>query len=183
MRIFGIGLSRTGTTSLTHALVHVGINMIHYPTKKQLFDPAIKAAADIPVARYFKELDVEFPNSKFIYTTRNKDRWLVSMEGHFTKYKLGGINEWFKENRREVYGSLEFDKDLYAQVFDSHDKAVREYFKDKDNLLILNITAGDGWDELLSFLELSDKKITIDFPHKRRTAKNKNYKYLHIENT
>ena len=168
-RIFGIGLSRTGTTSLTHALHHVGINMIHYPSRQQLFDPNVKAASDIPVARYFKILDIDFPESKFIYTIRDKDSWLISMERHFNKYKSPKIKDWFKENRKEVYGELDFDKKLYSQAYVEHDKNVREYFKDKDNLLILSICSGDGWDKLLSFLELTNKEVTISFPHKRKT--------------
>ena len=31
MKVFGIGLSRTGTTSLTAALSMLGINVVHYP--------------------------------------------------------------------------------------------------------------------------------------------------------
>lgn len=33
-KIFGIGLSRTGTTSLKQVLEDFGFNIIHYPTKK-----------------------------------------------------------------------------------------------------------------------------------------------------
>lgn len=168
-RIFGIGLSRTGTTSLTHALIHVGIDMIHYPSEEQLFNPDVKAVSDIPVARYFKQLDVQFPNSKFIYTVRDRNSWITSMEGHFNKHKPQNIRPWFKENRKEVYGSVDFNEELYKRAFDKHDTAVREYFKDKDNLLILNITKGDGWNKLLPFLDLSAEKATIDFPHKRKT--------------
>lgn len=169
-RIFGIGLSRTGTTSLTHALIHLGINMIHYPSKQQLFDPNVKAVSDIPVVRYFKELDIKFPNSKFIYTTRDKDSWLISTEKHFNKYKPSRIRDWFKENRKEVYGCLNFNKKLYTQAFNNHSEAVQEYFKDRDDdLLIFNICAGDDWNKILPFLELTNKKITIAFPHKRKT--------------
>lgn len=168
-RIFGIGLSRTGTTSLTHALIHVGINMIHYPSKEQLFDPNVKAVSDIPVAQYFKELDKQFPNSRFIYTVRDEESWLISMENHFAKHKLSNARVWFRENRKEVYGSVNFDKDLYLEAFRKHDNDVRTYFKNRNDLLILNIQEGDSWDKLLPYLEINEK-VTIDFPHKRRTA-------------
>jgi hypothetical protein len=167
-RIFGIGLSRTGTTSLTHALMHVGIDMIHYPTEEQLFDPKVKAISDIPVAYHFKDLDKKFPNSKFIYTIRDRDSWIDSMERHFTKHKPANINNWLKENRKKVYGSVEFNKDLYLKAFDEHDKNVREYFNNRDDFLILNIVEGDSWSKLLPFLEIKTN-VNVDFPHKRKT--------------
>ena len=83
MKIFGIGLSRTGTTSLAHALREVKINIIHYPTESQLFNPKSDGACDIPVIVHYKELDKKFPKSKFVYTIREKEEWLTSMENYF----------------------------------------------------------------------------------------------------
>jgi hypothetical protein len=37
-KYFGIGLSKTGTTSLTEALNILGFNIIHNPTKNELFN-------------------------------------------------------------------------------------------------------------------------------------------------
>ena len=61
-KIFGIGLSRTGTTSLTHALDGAGIHINHYPNEIELFDPRSQGASDIPVAIHYKKLDVTFPD-------------------------------------------------------------------------------------------------------------------------
>ena len=154
-RVYGIGLSRTGTTSLTHALRHIGIDMIHYPTEEQLFNPTTQAASDLPVAIYFKELDLKFPNSKFIYTTRDRDSWISSMESHFTTHNTR--NEWFKTNRQKMYGSVAFNKDFCLEAYDKHDEDVKTYFKNRDNLLIMNIIEGDGWDEIIEFIRIKIK--------------------------
>ena len=88
-KIFGIGLSRTATTSLANALKEINIDIIHYPTSKaKMYSNAKDGACDLPVAVYYKELDKKFPNSKFIYTIREKEGWLDSI-GEYLKNKEG----------------------------------------------------------------------------------------------
>ena len=82
--IFGIGLSRTGTTSLHHAFEILGIRSA--PTSVALlFDPddevlgLYEAFTDNPIPFLYQRLDARFPGSKFILTTRDLDDWLRSM--------------------------------------------------------------------------------------------------------
>lgn len=165
-KIFGIGLSRTGTTSLSHTLKEIGINIIHYPNESKLFDSNNDGACDIPAAVHYKKLDKKFPNSKFIYTIRDKDEWLFSI-GRYLEYKKDRkMTPWELKNRIELYGQITFDKDMFATKYDEHDNSVRAYFKEREqDLLIINICAGDKLEKLLSFIgghnELSNKK----FPH------------------
>jgi len=66
MKIFGIGLSRTGTSSLHLALLTMGIPAIHYPRKmaqywmRGIFNRKVQADydayTDIPTALYFREV-------------------------------------------------------------------------------------------------------------------------------
>ena len=79
MKIFGLGLSRTGTTTLAETLKLVGYDVIHYPSHNQLFSENNNGATDIPVIPHYKELDKRFPNSKFVYTIRDKQEWLNRM--------------------------------------------------------------------------------------------------------
>lgn len=164
-KIFGIGLSRTGTTSLTHALRALGFNIIHYPTEQQVFDPNNIGACDIPVVRFYKQLDQKFPKSKFIYTIRDKESWLTSMEAHFTRRRASGEKSWGLSNRIAVYGQEEFDRDVFSKKYDEHDLDVRNYFKNRpDDLLIMNVCAGDGWEPLTSFLNIVCPP-SLNFPH------------------
>ncbi len=173
-RIFGIGLSRTGTTSLTKALTLLGYNFIHYPSEAVLFRLNGQAGAcDLPVVRFYKQLDKTFPGSKFIYTIREKAAWLESVEAHFTRRKAAGEKHWTLSNRVAVYGREEFDRDVFSNKYDEHNHNVREYFKDRKNdLLIMNICAGDGWEKLIPFI--GRKEIpALKFPHtnKRKRIK------------
>src|SRR5262249_9811138 len=79
MKIFGIGLSRTGTTSLTYAFAELGLRAHHFPRTRAFIDEA-DAATDTPVAAWYKELDVLYPGSKFIVTPRSIPDWLDSCE-------------------------------------------------------------------------------------------------------
>lgn len=83
-KIFGIGLSRTGTTSLTAALKILRVQAIHWP--QSMGDIARhEASTDITVSLMFEELDRKYPGSKFIYTIRERDPWLASCEKHIKK--------------------------------------------------------------------------------------------------
>ena len=166
MKIFGLGLSRTGTTSLTHALKVVGYNVIHYPiNKKILFDSNNDGASDIPVIAYYKELDKKFPNSKFIYTIRDKEEWLDAMDRYLERKKYRIIGHWGREIRTAVYGQMEFDRGVFATKYDEHDNDVRAYFADRpQDLLVLNICSGDGWEKLNKFLNITNKNVGA-FPH------------------
>jgi hypothetical protein len=47
---------------------------------------------------------------------------------------------------------------------------IKEYFKDRpDDLLVMNICAGEGWEILCPFLDCGIPKIP--FPHKNKSEK------------
>ena len=76
MKIFGIGLSRTGSLSLQHYMKESGYNSVHYFAKEALqeiieFCRPYDFINDAPVSIYFEELSQAFPGSKFINTARN----------------------------------------------------------------------------------------------------------------
>lgn len=162
MKIFGIGLSRTGTTSLTKALELLGYEIIHAPRPHflpELYDviKEVDGATDLPIAFQYKELDKLFPNSKFILTTRSLESWLKSCWEYPILYRR---SRRFPESNLGVlmYGR----KFNFRHTYIRHHKQVIKYFKDRD-LLIMNLPEGDGWNELCSFL---GKEIpNIPFPH------------------
>ena len=189
-KIFGLGLSRTGTKSLTVALHKLGYNVIHYPddatTLVELeagrcdfsvlyrFD----GITDITVAPYYAQLDQLHPGSKFILTTREKNAWLASMARHYKdKHTFfdASDNQVQMQIRRflraAVYGCLSFEERRMGYVFDQHLRNVREYFLDRpQDLLSLDITAGDGWEKLCPFL---GKPIPGEpFPSVRKNVRN-----------
>jgi hypothetical protein len=87
-KVFGIGLSRTGTGSLHEALVLLGFRALHWRTLEGaiLGLPEIlryEALTDISMAFQFESLHYMFPEARFIYTERDLERWEVSIRHHY----------------------------------------------------------------------------------------------------
>jgi hypothetical protein len=180
-KVFGIGLSRTGTRTLSMALYLLGYKVCHYPDDLETFHklmfsdfdiPQIdkyEAVTDVQVSRYFKQFDQQYPGSKFILTVRDKEGWLTSTKKHFTR--IPRTDEHVQENYRKyllrmsVYGSVRWHEQLFSDAYDEHVAKVCEYFKDRpDDLLLMNICNGDAWEILCPFL---DKPIPEkSFPYK-----------------
>ena len=55
------------------------------------------------------------------------------------------------------------NEDIYIARYERHNREVMEYFKDRsEQLLVLNITAGEGWTKLCPFL--NEQIPSISFP-------------------
>lgn len=172
-KVFGIGLSRTGTKSLTLALNILGISVIHYPNNAATYHDLVtgnykfsvlkdfQGITDITVVPYYAQLDKLFPGSKFILTTRDRKEWLNSMENHWRDKHIledGEIGSTQMQVRRflraAVYGIYTFDRERLGYIYDLHHKNVAEYFSDRpEDLLVINICQGEGWDKLCPFLQ------------------------------
>ncbi len=100
MKILGVGLSRTGTSSLNEALKILGFNSIHWEQQAPIMDDIVMgvtknpnfkrfdhvdAVVDIPAAHYYKEIYNAYPELLFILTTRNIDSWFQSVKWHYGK--------------------------------------------------------------------------------------------------
>lgn len=180
-KIFCIGLSKTGTKSLDNAFRILGVPTWHYPPPGDFRarKPEIMCAtafSDINVTYEYKKLDEEYPNSKFIYTVRDTESWLESCKNAFggekesymrNRYANNGIS---KEIHHHFYGDWGFEKNKFIKAFNDHSKDVHDYFYDRpDDLLIMAICNGDGWEVLCPFLGLDIPNE--EFPHsgKRKT--------------
>lgn len=166
-RIFGIGLSRTGTVSLTRALTQLGIEALHYPndpvTQEELRHGnyvlsilgEVQALLDIPVAPYYAQFDALYPEAKFILTTRPEESWLVSVEKHFRLYVEQRHDAFDDYVHACVYGALHFSPDRFRHVKRLHEANVKSYFAARPGkLLVFDVFRGDGWPELCSFVGL-----------------------------
>lgn len=155
-KVFGIGLSRTGTKSLHKALCLLGFRAIHYPPLDHLSDilQYFDAATDTPIACSFRNLDSLYPDSRFILTVRDSRSWLASAELFFSSTPLPA-EPWRVEVRQRTYGVLEWDRDAFLNAYQRHVEAVLNHFANRpEQLLVIDITAGEGWEKLCPFLEL-----------------------------
>ncbi len=172
-KVFGIGLSKTGTKSLVKAFKILGYKAVHYPRNLNVIKN-YDAGADISVATAFKELDKKYPKAKFILTVRDEKPWVQSMHNHGILYPPHTKSKASLEWRKKVWGAIQLNDDLRNKVYLKHVREVKKYFKNqKDKLLIMNICDGDGWEKLCPFLNKPIPKIR--FP-RINVTKNK-YKY------
>ena len=194
-KVFCLGLSRTGTTSLCSGLQDLGYDVVHFPlslyTQSHLFGAPkfcpklsvspykkwrrkkeIKALAltnplevlkdhdafgDLPIPLFYQELDKLFPGSKFILTSRELDRWLISMQWLFSKGKIlwrrGIIDD---ELHYSTYGTITFQPKILSSVFKKHIQDTELYFQNRDNdFCHLQIDRGElTYDRLKQFLSI-----------------------------
>lgn len=180
-RIFGLGLSRTATTSLHLALLALGMSAIHYPGQRTLpwlygvYSPRttsqFEAFTDLPTPVYFRRLHETHPDAKFIYTRRDPGKWLDSCEQHFVHdtplpSQFTILRDYI---RLATYGTMGFDRARFEEVFHEHDERVRAHFANHpDQLLTLDLDAGDlDWQRLVDFLHAEHPGAEVPFPHWR----------------
>jgi hypothetical protein len=163
MKIFGIGLSRTGTTSLTFALSQLGLHAHHFPRSREVIDAA-DAVTDTPVAASFVELDVAYPGSKFILTLRDLPGWLDSCQALWDS-SVHLFDEFTARIHRQLYGREDFDRAAFTEAYARHESDVVRHFKERQqSLLRMDICAGDGWELLCPFLGF--EQPATPFPHR-----------------
>lgn len=165
MKIFCIGLSRTGTTSLNAALEVLGYRARHYPALGRLYPLGLQgikrqelrrydALSDIPVLRFYKQLDRKYPGSRFIQTVREKESWLKSCAEYLRRKQDMPMSAAARKLRIDIYGVAEFDREMFGAAHDRHLADVKRYFSGRErDLLTMNIIEGDGWHLLCEFLE------------------------------
>jgi hypothetical protein len=182
-RVFGVGLQRTGTTSLQHALQSFGYDVGHWKSgewAKTIWQEMNRwggsrtmekdyALCDNPFPALYKKLDAGYPNSKFILTVRNEDQWIESVRkfwnAEYNPRRWTWDVDGFSHKMHGItYGRIDFHEQTFREVYRRHNREVREYFR--DNLLVLNIEDPNAMKHLCDFL---DRPFgNVGFPHSNR---------------
>src|SRR4051794_8563692 len=180
-KVFGLGLSKTGTSSLAEALNRLGIRTVHYPCDEPTFEhlrngryrlPVLEehqGAVDIPVAPFFAQLDAEYPGSRFVLTVREPEAWLRSVELHWELmmdwwHQYPDFKRFQEFISLRAYGAAGFSRERFLQAYETHRRNVERYFRDRPrDLLVLDVCGGEGGEALCPFLgvEIPD----APFPH------------------
>lgn len=184
VKVFGVGFHKTGTTTLNAVLKELGYNVCSnrlelasdlleedYSKVDKLFEQ-YDAFEDNPWPLLYQYFDKQFPDSKYILTIRDEDKWWNSVLNHFGEHK-SLMRKW-------IYGveSPLGNEELFRNKFREHNSAVRAYFKNRPNCL-LEIDwskSGGSWGEVCSFLGQAEPKTP--FPHKNKLAYTKNGKII-----
>lgn len=162
-KIFGIGLSKTGTTSLYAALHYLGYRSGTHRHMARLgmrewfqgdftidYLKDFDAVTDLPLAGFYQSIDQRYPDSKFILTVRPLNDWLRSCRNFFSTPPK---HDFSRQGRLAVYGCEIFNEEKFSLAYERHLLDVADFFSDTpDKLLIFNVFAGDGWEKLCPFI-------------------------------
>jgi hypothetical protein len=165
MKIFNVHFNKCGTTSLYVAMRWLGFKSYHYTIKEKVIrdwvlDNGFKGMPRFDFLGDFGGIDAEFAipliesaysDAKFILTTRDKESRIESIMRHNNALS----NDLF----------IEYSQEYDSRTFNFYE----EYFRHKQNLLILPLEAENKWELLCNFLR---KPIpNIPYPITNASAK------------
>lgn len=167
-KIFIIGLPRTATTSVCLAMLGLGFKTAHNAYTQHAFSEA-QVIADTPIFSDYQTLDKHFPNSKFIYLTRDKKDWLPSIKQLLQRMIVnlqrsdGGFNPYLKRCYNEVFSPLTAENiakdDFLFDCYQRHQQRVLNYFQDRKNdLLTIEVSDPQSYQQLLAFLTIAPEQ-------------------------
>jgi hypothetical protein len=160
-KLFIIGLPRTGTTSISVALLEY-FKVAHTCYTKRAFELA-DVISDCPCFSDYQQLDVLFPESQFVYLQRNLEHWLPSIHMLLNKMlpSLNSdtyVNPILKRSFEQTFDLKHVDHPLdkahLTMCYQRHKQRVKEYFQGRDNILSIDINQADNLPKLLGFLGL-----------------------------
>ncbi|MEQ8910256.1 MAG: lasso peptide biosynthesis B2 protein [Vicingaceae bacterium] len=194
-KIFCIGLGKTGTSSLAKALEYMGYHVgrrqqvftQHYPdfdlikaiqskNYETIFEiiPKFDAFVDNPWPLLYQELAQQYPDAKFVLSTRKEGEWLQSVKRYF-----GSTRSDF---RKLIYGKSSpiGNEKQYLKRYQSHNKQVLGFFASKpERLLVLPLEAQNKWELIADFLK--EETPNIVYPNINKTeAKKKKSKWYKL---
>lgn len=215
-KIFVIGYNKTGTTTMERVLRLYGYSMPQQQEQearltKQVFRTNYEefvsfvrrydAFQDLPFSQEqtYVVADALFPNSKFILTERDSEKWFSSMS-KFTK-KLFNIDNlknltekdlmtkfrylfpgYLHSNHQRILTNFKkglqsetqwnklFDKEYYIKVYEERNNQVKKYFMGMPGkLLVLDISEEDNTSSICRFLNIP-RELVVGMPHENKSS-------------
>ena len=181
-KVFGIGLNKTGTSSLKLAMEHLGYRTsgsnkaLLREVRRGNSAPAIAHSrnfdcfSDWPWPLIYRELHEEYGNQACYILTRRSSfkKWFASVETHARSSRLfsgqGLAYGYYRPFGREA---------AYREIYDRHNDEVRTYFTSGPGagapFMEMCLDEGDGWEKLCEFLgcPVPDQP----FPHRNTAAR------------
>jgi hypothetical protein len=181
-KVFGIGLNKTGTSSLHRALELLGYDSLHWggteaherilraiDDRKPMLaylDPEPDAITDvIAVTYYFYLADLAYPGARFILTQRDMDEWLDSRRRHVER------NQRAKESGDYDGAFLTVDLDTWAEEYRRQEAVVQTYFAGRPADLLAFRPADGEWEPLCEFLGRPVPGLPFPWENRDRAGK------------
>jgi hypothetical protein len=195
LKVIGTGMGRTGTHSLKMALEQLGftkcyhmVELFNNPAGLSCFEKAeageaadwdtlflgYTSAVDYPVARYYKQLIVKYPEAKIVHTMRDPESWykscvqtifwaskpsparilnmMVKMPFSPVLRKRLPVLKYNGKMLDNEFGSDLLNKNEVIKRFNARNEEVLNTVP-KERLLVYNVK--EGWGPLCSFLNIA----------------------------
>jgi len=178
MKVFCMGLPKTGTTSIGKAFDILGLkhnaatdstlairdicNGSYKYITEQINE--FEAFEDTPYHLIYDWLHYMYPDAKFILTERlNEQKYLNSLLNESQYKKESGIHQ-LKKSAQFGFPYVRNNEEAVIEYYLNHNKTIKEKF---ENVLTMNFEKGDSWEKLCSFLDLPIPEVK--FPHENKT--------------
>jgi hypothetical protein len=160
-KVFIIGLPRTGTTSVSVALLGHGFKVAHTAFTKRAFELA-DVISDAPCFCDYQQLDTLFPDSKFVYLNRLANQWIPSMQMLLKKMipqlhlESGYLHPILKRSFDTTF-ALSTTKDPFTiehldNCYLNHRREVFTYFSNRNDFIEIDVSQNGSLTTLLKFL-------------------------------
>ncbi|MGI2098760.1 sulfotransferase family protein [Shewanella glacialipiscicola] len=170
LKVFIIGLPRTGTTSVSVALLEQGLKVAHMAFTKQAFMLA-DAISDVPCFSDYRQLDGLFPQAKFVYLERDLAKWVPSMQmllGKILPHLEAKSGRFHPIMKRSFQHTFAIDKEAnpadeahLIDCYQRHQNEVFAYFHNREDFISLDISHAGSLSRLLQFLGLATNGPTL----------------------
>jgi Sulfotransferase domain len=191
-KVFAIGFYKTGTTTIYEALRILGFHVVNgdkpgsYPGADdgetllrqielgnyrlptfELFD----AFTDNPYFHLWREIYAQYPDAKYILTTRDEVRWIESCASFYRNRRIRPMRVWMFGKHANPGDSAE-SRQVWLDAYRAHNAAVREHFRGRPGqLLEINPTQMREWGALPGFLDRPEP--AAPWPHANATRSDK----------
>lgn len=158
-------------------MLELGFTVAHTAYTHKAFADA-QVMADTPIYCDYQILDKHYPNSKFIYLSRELSLWLPSIKQLLNRMSVnllrddGGFNPAIKRCFTSVFSPFTKqninDEGFLTTCYLTHQHQVRDYFANRSqDLLSINISEQGSYQRLVDFLF---QEVTNNLPAGFETA-------------
>lgn len=186
-KVFGLGLNKTGTSSLKRAWESLGIAPI--PTQLDVaraglvnavllegdYERALAWAEDYRgmedrpwnIGDMYRRLHERFDDSLFILTVRDEASWWRSVHHWITVVKPDAQDRYMLHFEVD-----EISQEAFIDAYRRYNAEVTQYFEvnDPERFLVLDIGSGEEWEKLCQFF--GKPTPAVPFPHRNRRRYN-----------
>ena len=118
------------------------------------------AFTDSPWFLFYELFDNLYDNAKFIHAIRDPESWYKSCLKYFKDSPAAPIDKFIYGN--DVAASVENNKTLWIERYLRHNQEVLDYFKGRDNFLLIDFFNKEGVeDEICNFLGINRGNASI----------------------